>query len=1580
MNRNRLTNGLVLIALSLSSLGSGWLAGPNVVSAHGGHVHTNDVAVVDVPGAPIGTCPHPAEGGGPADTIRIADTGNNRVQTFVKAETPVFGNPSLALGTGDGQVSGPRGIAGAPWGATYVADTGNNRVQVFDRGMNYVAQFGSAGSGNGQFSAPNGIGVDSSANIYVLDGGNNRVQRFDMNRNYLSQFGSAGNGNGQFSNANALAISFADASIYVADTGNNRVQKFDSSGAHQLNIGGLSAPAGVSVHPLNGDVYVMDSGSNTVKQYNSGGGFIRQWGSAGNGNGQFNNARGIVVSPRHGVFVMDTGNNRIQLFNYDGTFIDKWGSAGTNKGEFNTASAIGSDLRGVLLAECLVRTFSIAGNPRQLTIYYTTGNGLVGNRLGNINNPAGDNVYAKAVADWTQQAWEVYASYNLGESNWAHVSGSAKEMEVWAYDIGWIGQDGWCCGRFHYQINSNYVNGQVNGGDDRSLGEVAQHELFHSIQPPNPYFGSPGEPGWSTEGGAGNAQDKVVEGIDSWTGSRYLGLANSYLAYQSQDDIRNTAYPGALFWTYIEEQLGGASPADPGYGMSAIRSYFDTVIANPQRGLDAVDKLVRAKTSNARNLDSFWIDFSLANYARTFTGAGLRYSYVDDDAGGYGTVASTDNTLNSGSPINLTPNVKPYSAKYFRFQPTSTCRYASFDAQSDQRVGINLIDHRSGALVRPIIPFKGIQRAVTARVGGSYSGDDRMTMVLTGLANEANVTLNANCVTPTIKIVRPNSVQKGLAGPFDNPGTVVAYISVTASGGPVLGLDFSQFTAQIGGAPAAVTAAPQVDDLYALVIAAPAQGADGDYDLSVSLDHLVTDTQSTSVRYTSQINDNMLVIDRSGSMADFNKMDAAKTAARLEITEMDRNAWSGLVSFATTPSLDWNLGDITVAPSRTLINTGVNALSAGGATAIVAGVNSGLDEQAARGDASHSCGITLLTDGMENQASDAQKDALVTRLQTLARPCPVYAIALGPDADRGLIQRFADASGGLVYPTSLSTGLLASAADTARPQRSGAIGPGGIFSASWQNRLSSFFDDISAKQAGRKRLYLGAEGVFADKRTTEFPVDASVAELVLALTGEGTIAESMKLFDPDGTLVDGTYPDTHIQFNAPHRVYRIQKPKHGTWKLEFFGQSGNGYVIMSSGQTPIALDVFARAPDSEQSAGMRVPIIGVLHNQERAIPGADVQADVQDSEGAITHLRLFDDGEHGDGNADDGVYGNWYTRANRAPCRETNEKDGTLQTRCENAFHVYAVAILGDVRREGQTSFVIQQGKDSDQDGLPDVWEVRYGLDPTKPNDTKADLDKDGALLYEEFQYGTDPNDPDSDNGGESDGSEIHHGRDPLSPSDDALRRFFHFDIRALNHALVLSYGVDPAYTGYMIYRRLVPTATVALRGAAVNAPQVDDWQLITTTVDVSGVYTDATVLNDQPYAYQVVPVGAGGELGAAVQSFAATARADDEPPEGWIHINDGGPTTASKRVTLQLGWSPDAVAMRVSNDPNLSDDAWQTLAMTRTWDLDVGLQTGDTARVYVQFRDAAGNESPLTRFAAVELTGATIYLPMLMR
>jgi sugar lactone lactonase YvrE len=268
--------------------------------------------------------------------------------------------------------------------SVYIGDQGHQRVVQFGRDGSFVRAWGSLGSGPGQFMILDGLAVDAAGNVYTSECGNNRVQKFSPTGTFLAAFGknggdgSSGTGNGEFSCVIDVVVA-PSGDLIVVDSSNNRLQVLSPSGAFLRTFGSLGSGPGQFDDPegaatdTTGNIYVAECSNNRIQEVTSGGAFIRAWGAGGLGNGQFSCPESVSVDPQGMVWVPDEGNNRIQEFTPDGTFVAKFGknagdgTAGTGDGEFNEPEQIAFDCRSNAFAADYgnnrVQAFGLPGLP-----------------------------------------------------------------------------------------------------------------------------------------------------------------------------------------------------------------------------------------------------------------------------------------------------------------------------------------------------------------------------------------------------------------------------------------------------------------------------------------------------------------------------------------------------------------------------------------------------------------------------------------------------------------------------------------------------------------------------------------------------------------------------------------------------------------------------------------------------------------------------------------------------------------------------------------------------------------------------------------------------------------------------------------------------------------------------------------------------------------------------------------------------------------------------------------------------------------------------------------------------------------
>jgi DNA-binding beta-propeller fold protein YncE len=186
---------------------------------------------------------------------------------------------------------------------------------------------GGKGVGRGQFDSPTGIAVDGSGNVLVADTNNSRIEKFSPTGTSLAILGSKGSGQGEFRAPNGIAVDGAG-NTYVADAANHRVEKLSSDGKFVAEWKGpepgFYGPRRIAIGP-DDSIYIVDQGHNRIAEFSFGGELLTVWGSAGNGDGQFNDPTSVAVDrATNKVYVADPINKRIQVFDEHGKFLTKW--------------------------------------------------------------------------------------------------------------------------------------------------------------------------------------------------------------------------------------------------------------------------------------------------------------------------------------------------------------------------------------------------------------------------------------------------------------------------------------------------------------------------------------------------------------------------------------------------------------------------------------------------------------------------------------------------------------------------------------------------------------------------------------------------------------------------------------------------------------------------------------------------------------------------------------------------------------------------------------------------------------------------------------------------------------------------------------------------------------------------------------------------------------------------------------------------------------------------------------------------------------------------------------------------------
>lgn len=1043
--------------------------------------------------------------------------------------------------------------------------------------------------------------------------------------------------------------------------------------------------------------------------------------------------------------------------------------------------------------------------------------------------------------------------------------------------------------------------------------KVVGHEHLHLCQYVHPDY-PPAD--WVLEGQARMSQDKFSNWLDdadgTEAGSSYLLQSGNYIGGSHRNDLTSLSYDACFFWNYLLEQFGD-DKVDPAYGYDFITTFWDTSV-NPS-STDGVTMLRNALSADGdgRSLEETFSDFSVMLYTKDLdpTTTPSKWEIVDDDSGtgaNYDQVSTEiSTTLFSGSSIsNNNEEISRWASKFYEvdIDPAVEVITIQFNQTTNNELFYALlaVDASDDLEYYYTTTGKNLQRAI---VNNNY---DRVVVVVVGLENtvvdpaEFDYAIEAG--TPDLYIKSPrNSPETAWArvGPYDTPEKFISIVDINyRKTAPVHGFTTENFNAYVGGINAPVLSATDVFGLYFLEIQAPTQAANGLYQLEVELvdsDGNVIDDASDepSVYYNDTYYDLALCIDKSGSMGTNDKYLAARSAAKLFTNTFLSDDQLAIVEFDTSANTIHELMKLTKSNRNTALGK-IDTITPGGATSVGDGLFHAQEQFAKYGIEDYPKHIILLSDGKENTAPYI--NTILPLLQN--NGTIVHVITIGSDAAYEDMQELAGDTGGTYF--------------YAFDPASGDI----------PNDLAQIYRSITENIRNIERFY-HARGSIAPGNSKIFNLEVtdSMDYVEFTIHHNASTAPTISVSSPTAGI---SYTWKQDDSGMGHEIYQINNPIIGTYTINISAGGGSDllYFVEGAAHTTVTARLLSPPNGYVSEAWANGAIIGepepfrISLTDSKPIIHANVTLTVTPP-GYKTYgdkfvFPLYDDGNHGDGLPEDGIFG----------CLDTATS--------ENGSYQFLINVTGTSNdfgdftriRTGAFHRYIPREKtwDQDQDGLPDDWEKKYGL---KANDNAGehggtgDPDKDGLENSGEFYWGTDPLNSDTDFGGEGDGSEINFDRNPHDPTDDQILKFPTIRVYPGNQQVSFRLPNIPNYTtaNLKIYRSTSPVFNL-------GTPVFDS--IYQTT------WSDSPLVNYQTYYYRFMVILSGTATGLT-REYEVIPKLNVIKPEAGIVLDGGNKTTETNLVTVNIYTfqndhinrsANDPSFMRISEDPDeLEDLSW---------------------------------------------------------
>ncbi|TFF91439.1 VWA domain-containing protein, partial [Candidatus Thorarchaeota archaeon] len=594
--------------------------------------------------------------------------------------------------------------------------------------------------------------------------------------------------------------------------------------------------------------------------------------------------------------------------------------------------------------------------------------------------------------------------------------------------------DSYWLGNPHYvdiDLDGDGISDGFGQVTDAAIHAVPAHELFHVFQRNykalNPY-GYPLDYGGNVvlEGQARAIQDMIydfTDEADATDKGSIVGEVREYLGDPCHNLI-HLSYEAALFWKYAMEQYGQIMD-EPYRGIDFLVNYWqandDIANSQPENFIPVFDHTLDLLGYEDVTFKDVFCDFIVASYAQNLTGTTVqeKYRYFDQTQppGPYGPVhIPIDVTPADGVTFSMGERVGSWCPNYTRYNcDNQLTDYYTVEVHERTNYGVFIdllvVDSDENILLETCtegaegVPsslsrsFLADAQNITVIVGGLDYIPDRAPAEYELIIRPFNEAF--------VEILDPQESNPTYVGDNNLPGVMEVTVDVyDGSGNPIRGLMRQDFQVQIGSKTANAISSLYLEgqEQYLLEIDTPPQASADAYDLTVGVLG-ATDTEAACVIYDTIVFDSVIVIDHSGSMSVFDKMDAAKESARLYVDSFAAPEMLALVEFNESAQLLQGLSDATGL--REVVLSKIDEIVVGGLTSVGGGMLVAQDELYLNGGAGHRNHIVLLTDGRENTPPTISQ----VRPLLLGNNTLLDVVLIGEDAQGGLLEEIARETG-----------------------------------------------------------------------------------------------------------------------------------------------------------------------------------------------------------------------------------------------------------------------------------------------------------------------------------------------------------------------------------------------------------------------------------------------------------------------------------------------------------------------------------------------------------------------------------------